>query len=149
MAAYTTLERPALQQTVPGSKKKEKKVWNKKSLFAFRIAFIYFVLFSIPVDVGFYKMILHIDYAHLNYRHTNEVFAFYNPQFINHFSEGGFFGWQSYINLVFILVEGAYYYLSMVSDKSEYNSRIEHYQKTVLSMLNVKEEALVLKETEP
>lgn len=49
-------------------------------------------------------------------------------------------------DLVFILVEGAYYYLSMVSDKSEYNSRIEHYQKTVLSMLNVKEEALVLKE---
>ena len=35
-------------------------------------------------------------------------------------------------DLIFILVEGAYYYLSMVSDKSEYDSRIEHYQKTVL-----------------
>ena len=49
-------------------------------------------------------------------------------------------------DLVFILVEGAYYYLSMVSDKSEYNTRIEHYQKTVLSMLNVKENAFALKE---
>jgi len=49
-------------------------------------------------------------------------------------------------DLVFILIEGAYYYLSMVSDKSEYESRIEHYQKTVMSMLNVKDNALALKE---
>lgn len=41
-------------------------------------------------------------------------------------------------DLVFILVEGAYYYLSMVSDKAEYERRIEHYQKTVLSMLKLK-----------
>ena len=45
-------------------------------------------------------------------------------------------------DLVFILVEGAYYYLSMVSDKSEYDRRIEHYQKTVLSMLKVKDSFL-------
>ena len=49
-------------------------------------------------------------------------------------------------DLVFIFVEGAYYYLSMVSDKSEYDSRIEHYQKTVMSMLNIKDNALALKE---
>ena len=41
-------------------------------------------------------------------------------------------------DLIFIFVEGAYYYLSMVSDKSEYDSRIDHYQKTVLSMLKIK-----------
>ena len=46
-------------------------------------------------------------------------------------------------DLIFIFVEGAYYYLSMVSDKSEYDSRIEHYQKTVLSMLKVKDGLLV------
>lgn len=42
-------------------------------------------------------------------------------------------------DLVFILVEGAYYYLSMVSDKTEYDRRIEHYQLTVLAMLKVKD----------
>jgi len=41
-------------------------------------------------------------------------------------------------DLIFILVEGAYYYLSMVSDRSEYDSRIQFYQKTVLSMLKMK-----------
>jgi len=49
-------------------------------------------------------------------------------------------------DLVFILVEGAYYYLSMVSDKAEYDSRIEHYQKTVLLMINAKDNAFALKE---
>ena len=41
-------------------------------------------------------------------------------------------------DLIFIFVEGAYYYLSMVSDKSEYDSKIEYYQQTVLSMLKIK-----------
>ena len=40
-------------------------------------------------------------------------------------------------DLVFIFVEGAYYYLSMVSDKAEYQRRMDHYQQTVMSMLNV------------
>jgi AcrR family transcriptional regulator len=40
-------------------------------------------------------------------------------------------------DLIFIFVEGAYYYLSMVSDKAEYQRRMEHYQHTVLSMLNL------------
>jgi len=39
-------------------------------------------------------------------------------------------------DLIFIFVEGAYYYLSMVSDKSEYEMRIKDYEETVLSMLN-------------
>jgi AcrR family transcriptional regulator len=43
-------------------------------------------------------------------------------------------------DLIFVFVEGAYYYLSMVSDKDEYNGRIEYYQETVLSMLNVKKQ---------
>ncbi|MEX1241200.1 MAG: TetR family transcriptional regulator [Cyclobacteriaceae bacterium] len=40
-------------------------------------------------------------------------------------------------DLIFIFVEGAYYYLSMVSDKSEYRERIENYEQTVLSMLRL------------
>lgn len=42
-------------------------------------------------------------------------------------------------DLIFIFIEGAYYYLSMVSDQSEYQNRIDHYQKTVLAMLRLKE----------
>jgi AcrR family transcriptional regulator len=38
-------------------------------------------------------------------------------------------------DLVFVFVEGAYYYLSMVSDKAEYQKKIIFYQKTVMTML--------------
>jgi AcrR family transcriptional regulator len=38
-------------------------------------------------------------------------------------------------DLVFIFVEGAYYYLNMVSDKTEYRKKIDLYQKTVMEML--------------
>ena len=40
-------------------------------------------------------------------------------------------------NLIFIFVEGAYYYLSMVSDKAEYQGLIESYEQTILSMLGL------------
>ena len=45
-------------------------------------------------------------------------------------------------DLIFIFIEGAYYYLSMVSDKAEYETRIAYYQKTVLAMLRMKEEVM-------
>ena len=40
-------------------------------------------------------------------------------------------------DLIFIFVEGAYYYLSMVGDKKEYEKRIENYEQTVMSMLHL------------
>jgi len=43
-------------------------------------------------------------------------------------------------DLIFIFVEGAYYYLSMVSDRAEYKMRIENYEQTVLSMLRLQDE---------
>lgn len=45
-------------------------------------------------------------------------------------------------DLIFIFVEGAYYYLSMVSEKVEYEARIENYEQTVLSMLKLNTVAL-------
>jgi AcrR family transcriptional regulator len=44
---------------------------------------------------------------------------------------------ESTADLVFIFIEGAYYYLSMVSDKSEYQKRIAYYEQTVLSMVKL------------
>jgi AcrR family transcriptional regulator len=46
-------------------------------------------------------------------------------------------------DLVFIFVEGAYYYLSMVSNKAEYEMRIVNYEQTVLSMLNLRKKHAV------
>lgn len=42
-------------------------------------------------------------------------------------------------DLIFIFVEGAYYYLSMVSDRNEFATRIRLYEETVVQMLGLTE----------
>ncbi|MBZ4188692.1 TetR/AcrR family transcriptional regulator [Niabella beijingensis] len=39
-------------------------------------------------------------------------------------------------DLVFILVDGAYYYLSLVSDKNEYEKKLTTYKKRAIGLLN-------------
>ena len=115
-----------------------RKEWTVLQKTAFRIVFIFVSLFAIPLDIGFYKMVWYIDYAHLNYRHLTEIFVFYNPQFINHFSEGGFFGWQSYSNLPFILlmaIIGAFIWGLLDKKRKEYN--VLYYWVRVLARYRV------------
>ena len=40
-------------------------------------------------------------------------------------------------DVVFVFVEGSYYYLSMVQDKKEYTKRINYYKQTVYTLLNI------------
>jgi penicillin-binding protein-related factor A (putative recombinase) len=40
-------------------------------------------------------------------------------------------------DLIFVFVEGAYYYLSMVSNKEEYDRKMTYYKETVLGMLSL------------
>lgn len=39
-------------------------------------------------------------------------------------------------DLIFVLVDGAYYYLSLVSDKKEYQQKLMQYKKQAISLLN-------------
>ncbi|MDR6784340.1 hypothetical protein ABIE26_002271 [Pedobacter africanus] len=99
------------------------KPWTAAQKILFRIVFIFVTLFSFPLDAGFYQMIWHFDYAHLNYRDLTEVVAFFNPQFINIFSASGFFGTASYINFPFILfiaVIGALIWTALDKKSREY-----------------------------
>jgi hypothetical protein len=98
--------------------------WTNTEKIAFRVAFIFFGLFAIPLDTGFYAFLWNIDYAHLTYREINESIAFFNPQFINIFSEEGFFGLESYVNWPFILLvalTGAAIWTSLDKKRRDYN----------------------------
>ncbi|MEH3112379.1 hypothetical protein [Pedobacter terrae] len=86
-----------------GEKSPNQKPWTKTEKSAFRIAFIFFTLMSIPTDYGYYVMLSNFDWVNLNYRQLTEMAAFFNPQFINVYSESGFFGIASYINWPFVL----------------------------------------------
>ena len=39
--------------------------------------------------------------------------------------------------IIFALLEGAYYYLGLVDDKKEYNIKVEYYKQHVLEILQV------------
>jgi hypothetical protein len=98
--------------------------WTSNEKLAFRITFIFVLLFTVPLDIGFYQMIWHFDYAHLNYRHLTEVVAFFNPQFINIFSASGFFGLESYVNLPLVLlisILGAMVWTTFDRQRKDYN----------------------------
>lgn len=41
-------------------------------------------------------------------------------------------------DLIFVLVDGAYYYLSLVDDKKEYNSKLDIYKQQALQLLNLR-----------
>ena len=68
--------------------------WKAYEKFVFRLAFIFFSVFSIPWDKGFYEYLYNLDYAKLNYRHLTEIVAFFNPQFVSVFSETVFLDGQ-------------------------------------------------------
>ena len=134
--AYTTstAEKPSTAATP----KSHRVGWTQLEKVSFRIAFLFFGIFSIPWDVGFYERLLHLDYAHLNYRHLNEIFNFYNPQFVNNYSESGFFGLYSYANYVVVMavaVIGALLWGALDDKRTEY--RILYYWVRALAQYRV------------
>lgn len=48
---------------------------------------------------------------------------------------------QGTADLIFVLVDGAYYYLSLVDDKAEYQERLQTYKRQALQLLNLKDHA--------
>jgi hypothetical protein len=78
--------------------------WKGYEKVAFRIAFIFFALYSLPFDPSFYKLLYNTNYAHFNYRDQTEIAAWFNPQYVNVYSESGFFGIASYVNMAFVLI---------------------------------------------
>ncbi len=41
-------------------------------------------------------------------------------------------------NLIFVISDGAYYYLGMINDKSEYQQKLEEYKKEAIKILKIK-----------
>jgi hypothetical protein len=98
--------------------------WREYEKVAFRVAFIFFIIYSFPWDPDFYKLLWHTDYRHFNYRDQTEIISFFNPQYINIYSESGFFGIASYVNVAFVFVlsvTGASVWGHFDRSRNEYN----------------------------
>jgi AcrR family transcriptional regulator len=46
-------------------------------------------------------------------------------------------------NLIFVISDGAYYYLGMITDKAEYQQKLEEYKKEAIKILQIKSESFL------
>ncbi len=64
------------QKTKGSSQTVHKQDWTQSQKIIFRIAFVFFTIFSIPTNVGWYKNVFSLDWLHLHYRDLYDVARF-------------------------------------------------------------------------
>ncbi|GAB3504554.1 hypothetical protein GCM10027341_35050 [Spirosoma knui] len=92
-----TLERAAK----PGTTRAARRPWTTGEKIAFRIAFVFIIIFSIPTNIGWYRNLFSLDWLHLHYRDLYDI-ARFQPNLL-----GGAKWWPSWMGYgewVFILL---------------------------------------------
>ncbi|GAB3720847.1 hypothetical protein [Spirosoma lituiforme] len=78
--------------------------WTQSQKIAFRIAFVFFIVMSIPTNASWYKNIASLDWLHLHYRDLYDV-ARFQPNLLGRASWWP--AWLGYGEWVFILLVSA------------------------------------------
>ena len=78
------------------------KRWTPGQKFAFRVAFVFFLVMAIPWNGFWYANLASIKWSTLEYRHLH-VFCEYTPKIIEIKTESGHWGIASYVNWLIIL----------------------------------------------
>jgi hypothetical protein len=76
-------------------------VWTNGQKIAFRIAFVFFIIMSVPNTWQWYTNFFTIDYAHFQWRILYEI-ANFSPNFYRLSTESGRWGAASYLNWLII-----------------------------------------------
>ncbi|MFC5412588.1 hypothetical protein ACFPMF_24905 [Larkinella bovis] len=104
------------------------KAWTTFQKVLFRIAFIFFVLFSIPLHLEWYKNLLGLDWLHLHYRDLYEI-ARFQPSVLRYFAggrggEGGgapLLGYADWFIVLGIAIVGGLIWTALDRNRREYN----------------------------
>jgi len=102
--------------------------WKKGQRIAFRIAFIFFILISIPNSTEWYDTVIHIDWTRLNYRDLYDIARFGSG--INIFGDKLFgstlLGYANWIITLLIAIGGGLLWTFIVrrrhTERPEYNT---------------------------
>jgi hypothetical protein len=101
-------------------------VWKPYQKIAFRIAFIFFILMTIPESPSWYTQLFHFDWTSLHYRDLYDI-ARYQPSFIR---GAGFYGYAEWLVLFAIAVTGGLIWTVLDKKRTEYN--VLYYWLTVI-----------------
>ncbi len=95
--------------------------WNNTKKVAFRIAFIFFVIMSIPSGGEWYKNLFGLDWAHLHYRDLYDV-ARFQPGYVRFKNPAyNLIGYADWIFVLLVAVAGAAIWSVADRKRKEYN----------------------------
>jgi len=77
-------------------------VWKPYQLFIFRVAFIFFILLSIPLSLNYYSTVFSLNWLDLGYRDLTNMGRF-SPNLVNIDTESGRWGIASYADYAILL----------------------------------------------
>jgi hypothetical protein len=100
--------------------------WKSYQLVAFRIAFLFFVLMSIPENPQWYTQWFTFDWTSLHYRDLYDI-ARFQPSFVR---SQGFYGYLEWIILLGVAVVGGAIWSLLDRKRTEYN--VLYYWLSVL-----------------
>jgi hypothetical protein len=95
--------------------------WSNAKKVAFRIAFIFFVIMSIPSGGEWYKNLFHLDWAHLHYRDLYDV-ARFQPGYVRFKNPAyNLLGYADWVFIFLVAVVGAAIWSVFDRKRKEYN----------------------------
>jgi len=101
-------------------------VWKSYQKIAFRVAFIFFVLMTIPENPQWYTQFFQFDWTSLHYRDLYDV-ARFQPIFIR---GGGYYGYAEWLVLFAVAIVGGLIWTAADRKRQEYN--VLYYWLTVI-----------------
>jgi hypothetical protein len=119
MSASTTIDQKIGAEQPP-------LVWKSYQKIAFRIAFIFFILMTIPENPGWYTQWFQFDWTSLHYRDLYDI-ARYQPSFIR---GAGYYGYAEWLVLLGISIIGGLIWTALDKKRTEYN--VLYYWLTVI-----------------
>jgi len=102
------------------------KTWKAYQLVAFRVAFIFFILMSIPESPAWYTQVFQFDWTSLHYRDLYDI-ARFQPSLTR---GAGFYGYADWLIILGIAIVGATVWSLADKKRKEYN--VLYYWLTVI-----------------
>jgi hypothetical protein len=125
---------PIPVHTIPANNKPAAKAdeWKGYEKIAFRIAFLFFFILAVPLNIDYYLQWFNLPWAHLHIRDLGG-FAGSDPRFLTINTESGQFGLASYVNWgITLLIAIAGGIIWTLADKKSTNYRVLYYFISVL-----------------
>jgi len=125
MQTNTDIRTPELSKPVLGTAK----AWKPYQLFLFRVAFIFFIIMSIPGSLSWYKGLVGIDWTSVHYRDLYDI-ARFQPSFLKG-SARLLYGYGEWLVILGISVIGSGIWYLFDKERKEY-TKLNYWLRVIV-----------------